>query len=170
MKYKIGDIVYWVESSSNMEKTIPCPICFGKRFVIIILGDDTQEKIECGYCSHGIERATGYIKTWLPCAMVKSDRITGVSSRYGIKYELSNRQIEEQDIFDNEKDAEIEKEIRYKQEVERSQLWFKESFVSAKKSQVWSVGYHKNEIKRNQRTIEWHQERIGMIKVKSDEK
>ena len=168
MKYSVGDEVYWVESSSNYSKSVPCPMCFGKRFVTIILGNEESERIECGYCQKGYDRASGIATVWKPDAVVHKKEISGVSTKNGIRYELGYRSIEEHEIFTNEDDANIEREKRYKLEVERSDRWFKDNFVNAKKNQVWSTGYHRRCIKDAKKTISWHEARLCMIKDKVD--
>jgi hypothetical protein len=37
--FKIGDTV-WVPDCGNRQKQIPCPVCFGKLRVTIILGNE----------------------------------------------------------------------------------------------------------------------------------
>lgn len=171
MKYKLGDMVYWVESSAHYQKQIPCPMCFGKRFVTIILGDDSQERIECGFCQRGLESPSGTATTWEPSAHILSGTITGVSSRDGLKYEVGfgYRSIYECELFPDEQSAESLRLVKFEEEKARADFWFMESFVTAKKKQVWSAGYHRECIKREKRTIEWHELRLGMIKESKNE-
>lgn len=166
MKYSVGDEVYWVESSSNYQKSVPCPMCFGQRFVTIILGNDESEKIECGYCQKGYDRASGIATVWQPDAVVHKGTISGVTTRNGIKYEIGYKSIDEHELFNKKDDAEIEREKRYRAEVERSEKWFLDNFIQAKKKQIWSVGYHRRSIKDAEKTIAWHKSRLGMIKDK----
>jgi len=66
MKFSLGETIYWVESSCNYQKAVPCPMCFGKRLVTIILGDESQTKIACGFCERGHEGSTGIATVWEP--------------------------------------------------------------------------------------------------------
>lgn len=168
MKYNLGDTVYWVESSAYYQKQIPCPMCFGKCYVTIILGDDSQEKIECGFCQRGCDRPSGYATTWEPFAKVCSGVITGLSTKDGNRYEVGYRTINEHEIY-TEAEAQLVCQTKLKEETERAAFWFGESFVTAKKKQVWSAGYHRECIKREKRTIEWHELRLGMIKESKNE-
>lgn len=166
MKYNIGDKVYWVYSESRYSKKIPCPMCFGNRMVTIILGDDSQIKSECGYCGRGDNGPSGTATTWEPIAIVKSGVITGVTTRSGIRYEVGFESLEEHELFSSELEAKKVREVKYKKEVERSERWFRDNFKRAKESQIWSTGYHRNCIKDNKKSIEWHQLRLAMIKEK----
>lgn len=162
----IGDTIYWIESSTHFGKSIPCPMCFGKGLVTIILGDDSQEKIECGMCSHGIERPSGQARTWEASAFIKSGKISGVSTRDGLKYEVGHTSVYAHDCFDSEADAIPRRDAELVEVQKRREAWFRESFVNCKKKQVWSAGYHRGCIESAKRTIEWHEARLGMIAEK----
>jgi len=166
MKHNIGDFIYWVYSSTNYQKEIPCPMCFGKLFVTIILGDNSESKIECGYCQKGYERASGIATVWEAVALVKSGEISGVSTRNGTKYEVGYETLMSTEIFTSKKEAEAHRKVRYEEEILRANKWFKDNFVNAKKSQTWSTGYHRNCIKSAEKTISWHKDRLCMIKEK----
>ena len=162
----LGDKIYWVESHTHYGKTIPCPMCFGKRFVTIILGDESHTKSECGMCSHGLEYATGYAKTWDAIALIESGIITGMSTREGLKYEVDHRSVYAHECFDSEDAAIPTRETKLKEAEERRDTWFKDSFIQCKKKQLWSTGYHRECIKSAERNIEWHMLRLAMIAAK----
>lgn len=168
MKFNMGETIYWVESSCNYQKRVPCPMCFGKLFVTIILGDDSQTKVVCGMCERGWEGATGTATVWEPNARVESGVISGISTKYGIIYEVDSYTVEESKAFKTLEFAEMEKERRYEAEVDRSKHWFKDSFVNCSRKQVWSAGYHRNSIASLERNIEWHKLRLGLIKTGSE--
>lgn len=166
MTHNIGDTIYWVRSSTNYGKTIPCTVCFGKKVVTIILGNGEHETSECGFCSHGFEYATGYCNTWVPHAEVRQGVITGISTRDGVKYECDWESLRLHEVFLTKEEAEISCAEKLKEETERAEKWFKDSYVQATKKQLWSHGYHKGCIERAERSIEWHKLRLGMIKNK----
>lgn len=162
----IGETVFWVESYAHYGKSILCPMCFGKRFVTIILGNGTHTESECGSCGHGLDRATGQSKTWEPSAVIYSGQITGISTREGAKYEVGHKNVFQHECFDSEAEAIPTRDRKLKEEQDRAAQWFKDQFVNAKKSQIWSAGYHRECIKSAERTIEWHKGRLNMIKEK----
>lgn len=166
MRFKLGDTVFYVESSTRHQKRIPCPMCFGKKYVQIILGDDSKESIECGYCAHGFERPSGTAITWEPEAVVYKGEISGISTRDSVRYEIGYRTLSGSDIFETEEAANMERDRRFKEETERAALWFRDSFITAKKTQIWSAGYHRRCIKDLERSIGWHKLRLGMIEDK----
>jgi len=65
-KYNIGDKV-WRATSGTEEKKVLCPECFGKTFLTVILGDNSQVKIWCVSCTVRSEYSyedisTGYVR------------------------------------------------------------------------------------------------------------
>lgn len=170
-KYNLGDFVYYVYSSIHMETTIDCPICFGKGSVVIILGNGEHQNTECDYCGHGLDRATGKVKTWEPKAEIKSGIIIGISTKNHIPiYDVGCSFFEEQELFSSEEEANPKLKEELKSVQERAKKWFIDSFRLATKKQTWSVGYHKRCIKDAKRTIDWHNERLRMIKGQDDER
>jgi hypothetical protein len=163
----IGDKVYWVESHTHYGKTIPCPMCFGKRYVTIILGDGSETSSECGMCSHGLDRATGQSKTWDATAIIHSGVISGISTREGCKYEVGYSSVYQHECFDSEEEARPTRDRKQKEAEELLDKWFKDSFIQCKKSQIWNAGYHRGQIKYHEQQIEWHKMRLGMCKENS---
>ena len=167
-KYQIGDYVYFVTSSCNYSKQINCPMCDGKCFVTIILGNGEHQEIQCGYCQRGIDPPSGKATTWGPESKIQSGSVSGIEQGYDhFRYKVNYHSLEEHELFDNEDDAKPIRDEKLKQEIERSKLWFRDNFINAKKKQVWSAGYHKKCIEDAERTIDWHKMRLCMIKDKS---
>lgn len=167
MKHNLGDTVFWVESSCNYGKSIPCPMCFGKQYVTIILGDESKTEIECGFCSHGIDRPSGYTKTWEPGAIIKSGKITGFTTRDYVRYEVDNKTLTEGEVLTSQDQANAVYLVELEKAKEQAKRNFEEKFVYCKKNQIWQAGYHRQCIERAERTIEWHKYRLGLIKEKS---
>ena len=59
-KYKIGQPV-WVARTTRVANKVLCPVCFGKKVVVLILGDDSQVELECDNCSKGFMPPTGHV-------------------------------------------------------------------------------------------------------------
>lgn len=165
-KYNLGDTVYWIYSSNHYSKKIPCPMCFGKKKVEVILGDNSTIKSECGYCRHGVDFATGTATTWGPHAEIKSGKITGINMSEGWKYSVGYSSLYDYELFATEEEAAGPLAERWVEVKKQAEAFFKESFVNATEKQIWSAGYHRQCIERAKQTIEWHEARLGMIKDK----
>jgi hypothetical protein len=168
-KFKFGDIVYWVESSCNYCAKIPCPMCFGKLKVEIILGNGDREFIECGFCSHGYKGASGAADNWEPMSKIKSGPIVGIRNQSGgWAYDASiQSNLNENELFTSEAEAEPLQKIKLAEEISRKELWYRDNFIQAKKNQVWSAAYHRRSINDLLRSIEWHKMRLCLLKEMS---
>ena len=166
-KFNIGDMVFVVESSCHYGVKIPCRMCFGKRRVTVILGNDEQVVTECGYCQAGIDPPTGYSTTWEPRATVSAEKVLGIRrSDDGWRYEVGYQSVLEDQIFLTREEAEPVAAEKLKIETERKALLERDHFITATKKQVWSAGYHLNRIKDHERQIGWHKMRLCMIEEK----
>jgi len=58
--FKIGDVVYFA-SAGQRQVDIPCPVCFGKREVTLILGNGDSVELPCDYCGKGYDGPRGYV-------------------------------------------------------------------------------------------------------------
>jgi hypothetical protein len=158
----IGDTIYWVEANANYGKQIPCPMCFGKRFVTVILGDDSRVESECGMCQHGRDRPSGITTTYEPTAVVHKERISGISTKDGVKYEVGWRSLYAHEIYDSEEIAEEVRKAKFIEVTEQAEKWRKDNFVTCTKKQIWSTGYHRSCIERLENNIEWHKMRLNL--------
>ena len=164
-KFNIGDEVFFVRSSCSYGTKVPCTICFGKRKVTVILGNDEHIESECGYCSPGMEPPSGYSTTWMPHASVEAGAITGVRRDYGgWKYDVGGYTVCQYELFTTREEATPVMEAKLNEETEREQAYERDHFVNATKKQIWSTGYHRGQIASHERSINWHKMRLCMIK------
>lgn len=166
-KFDIDDYLYWVESSSNYGKLVPCEMCFGKLQITITLGNGEKINSQCGYCSHGYDEPSGQMKIWEPTAVIHGGIVSGLSKENdGWTYTVGHRSLGEHELYKNKEDAEPRRQKKAEEEIQRSDKFFEDDFVRTKKKQIWSIGYHREQIKSHRRSIEWHDLRLGMIKGK----
>ena len=165
-KFNIGDTVYFVVGDINRSKRIPCPICYGKLQVTIILGNGESSLSRCGCCCQGYEGPTGFSTVYEPRTEIQESRIRGVAEGHGTSWEYQTHSgtKKEYELWATREDAKEEYEAVKADTDARAKKWFEASFVDAKKGQLWSTGYHKKEIKYHERKIEWHEMHLGKIK------
>lgn len=167
-KFKVGDKV-WVANAKHKSIWKQCPVCFGKKVVTIILGDDTYVETPCEYCEKGVESSTGVIETveWIEEAFQTIiSEIDIKQTEDIIEYEyfrfisLDCRQNITGQIFLTQEEALVrakEMTTKYnKKEFERL-LRPKEY-----KSYTWHVGYHLRNAKQHHKDAEYH-ERMAKI-------
>lgn len=169
-KFNLGDAVFYVDASCNYGTKVPCPICFGKLRVAVILGNDERVYTECGHCAPGMERPSGVATTWGVHAAIVEGTITGIRQDYGSwKYEVSGRNVDGHEIFRTREEAEPVREAKLKEVTEQKRNWERDSFVTATKKQLWSAGYHRSQIRYHERHIDWHKARLCMISEKASD-
>lgn len=169
-EYKIGDKVWWAHCGTR-EVQHACPICFGKKKVTLILGDDSEVECECDFCGKGYQHAIGYVIEHDWVAEPKQITIDGISiDHYGdkrtIRYSYLNYCLYDEDVFDTEEEAKIQCDKKTTEHNENVRKNLYSRAQSSHKSYSWSVGYSKREIKEAQRRIEWHQAKIKEIEPK----
>ncbi len=167
-KFNHGDVVFHVESSCHYGTKVPCTVCFGKRKVTVILGNEERVDTECGHCAPGIERPSGLSTTWGPSASIVEGTITGIRNDYGSwKYEVGGgRNLSEYELFSSREEAEPLRVAKLEEVTEQKQTYDRDHFVTATKKQSWSAGYHRMQIESHERQINWHKMRLCMIKEK----
>ncbi len=160
--YTIGETVFIGLATPYGQEQVPCPICFGKGAVTLILGNGEHQPVECEFCRCGLERATGLVLRYAPRSEVKRGAVTGLNERYGEwKVEVDGWMQDVDHIFRDPKSAEICR-IRLHAEAEKqAQQNFESQFKGAKKKTTWNAGYHRKEIQELERKLEWHRARLA---------
>lgn len=60
-KYKIGDVV-WAAFAERRDITETCPVCYGKKSVTLILGNEDSVILPCDYCGKGFGYPKGTVQ------------------------------------------------------------------------------------------------------------
>lgn len=160
-EFNVGDVIYHASYERTAIKE-PCPICFGKLNVVLILGDNSRVELPCDYCNRGLFNPHGYIDT-----IVMLDKVTQYTITKKLKSEMlfitdkveyfsDNIFLAVDRIFDNKKDAEIccNEIIRLATAEEQQRIEYVKSNI--KKTFSWNAGYHLREIKKLEKDIEQH--------------
>jgi len=169
--YSVGDKVWWARCGTDRIKK-PCPICFGKRKVTLILGDESEVVLPCNYCAPGFESPTGTISEYEYIAapeQVTIDRVSSETTPGGTKYEYRHEHwlLSPDIIFDTEEAAltkceEIAEKL-HKEETTRTEYLKKDK----QKSFSWNAGYHLREAKRCRKEAERHEEKAVVCKERA---
>ena len=160
--FSIGEPVWVAVATAYKQEQVPCPICFGKGAVTLILGNGERQPVECDYCGHGYERATGLVARYGPHSEVKQGTVTGLSQRYdGWLVEVGGWTQDPDRIFRDPESAEICRVRLHAEAEQQARRSFESQFKSAKKKTTWNAGYHRKEIQELRRKLEWHEGRLG---------
>lgn len=163
-KYKLGDKV-WYAGSGTVKKSFPCPECFGKCHLIVILGDDSRVPIPCQSCNFRDESnwssydayPHGYVNYYEFEARARLVEITRVEiTDEKVEYGFDSCYSMDEDMaFDSEEDAvkkATELSIHHTEE-EKSKVYRKEKH---NRTWAWNLHYHRDCIKRAERDLAYH--------------
>ena len=167
-EFNVGDTIWWATCGTE-EVTKPCPICFGKRVVTLILGNDEQVQTHCDFCGKGFDGPLGYLQEYEWRSAVKEVRITGkqvneMDGNRDVEYRYGSYVLLPDNIFTNKEDAEARVlELIAKHEAEENdRMTYRKEHN--KKSYSWHVGYHKRRAKEARRELEYHEKKAVSLK------
>jgi hypothetical protein len=150
MKYSIGDTV-WIPVVGNHNVKTTCPVCFGKKSVVLILGDDTHIKMDCGYCGNGYDPPRGFVEEYRYEARVEFFGVTGMeiqksSDKEDVSYRgPRNMSASEDRCFSTREDAMTEAEKIAATENRAMDQRIEHIKKDKYRSFSWHVGYYKRE-------------------------
>jgi len=167
--YNIGDLV-WVATFESREERVACPVCYGNKEVIVILGNGDQVVVVCDYCCKGFEGPQGYVKEYRYAPRTEQVKVTKCSvetTLEGIKteYRFNNgRLYQEEDLFDTQEEAAQAAEIKA---VELEQREMNKVKYKNEKSYSWNAGYHMRAATQARKDAEHHEQRAKLCKERS---
>lgn len=172
---KVGDRV-WVASYTHGAVRVVCPICFGKRRVTLIRGDDSVVELLCGFCGIGEPGPTGYVTEHEYSAMAYQVAITAVATRVEstgtkIEYHVGTdgcyTTYHPENCFATEAEAlERGKELG---EIAQGKAETHAGYgkADAEKSYAWNAGYHLREAKKARERVAYHEKMAVVCKGKT---
>ena len=171
-RFNIGDVAY-VARHGNMRVKEPCPVCFGKLAVIVVLGNGDNVETPCDYCGKGYDGPKGYVMEYVEQGDVVVHVVSGRECSEDTQGEHWRYRTAEGYCFDEDaaftsreeaeaKAAELAAE--HKRECETRASYLKHANY---RSYSWNVGYHMSEAKRRRKQIEYHEHKAKLCKAKT---
>jgi hypothetical protein len=174
--YRPGDTIWHASFNPHRDKRVPCPVCYGKGSVVLILGNNDQVTIECDYCGKGSQTGPrGYDTVYEATAIAVERRITEVRVKVTTEgekreYLSANWALAPEDIFTTEAEALARAQEKAAaaeaEEVRRGGV----SWEYDAKSYAWKAGYHLRQIERSRRDMAYAERMISVCKAKATPK
>lgn len=171
-EFKRGDTVY-VATYGNEEVHVPCPVCFGKRAVQVVLGDDSVVETPCEYCGRGYDGPRGWVTEYHRVAKAEHVVIEGVVVDDGlvrkVEYKTwitpnSWRCLAPENVFADAASA-MARAAVIKAEADEYNAKCSDSAGKSTVSKIsWSIGYHMSQAKEHRRQAEYHEARAVVLK------
>jgi len=170
--FNAGDRVWHAECGiKQVEKN--CPVCYGKREVTLILGNDDRVVMPCNYCAPGYESPRGYITEYEYRAEPQQITITEVEVTQTTtgekrKYRSKCYGYDNEDLFATYDEA-LERCRKVKDEREKEQTTQAKYLKKSKTaSYSWNAGYHLKEARRIEKTVAYHKKMAVLCKAKAN--
>ena len=165
MTLAIGQQVFAAVQNSYRETFVTCTDCFGQRALTVILGDGSQVSIACQGCDHGSLGSTGQMRVHGYEAHVQSGVITAIEvAGERLRYSMNGWRTD--DVFATTEEAQARvDEMRAAHEAEEAAKPAQK--VKPSRNWAWHVTYHRGEIKRQERSIEYHKAALAVAKQKT---
>jgi len=172
MRFEVGQQIWIGDFSPLAPLHEVCPDCGGTGRLRVTFHDETQVSIECRNCAAGYDPPTGRIVVYCNRAAAKKSIITGLEV-HGDKVRWhvdacagSYRIVDDEDAFETEADALAwaEKRAATYEAEQRDKISRKEKDTH---TWAWNASYHRNNIKRAQKDIDYHTAKLNVAKVKA---
>lgn len=171
----LGDSLWLASFERHAAKTIPCRVCFGKKAVTLILGNDDQVLLPCDYCGKGYNAPTGTEVVYeqvccsVPFVVGRIEEIATFESTEHRYTSTDGRRAEEPRLFATKELADacarsLAEEYAIAEEARAEIIKH-----NVQKSFAWNAGYHMREAKDHERSAEYHRGRAVLCKVRSKE-
>jgi len=163
-KFNIGDKV-WYARNENVAERIICDCCQGKRYLMVIMGDESRVTIECTGCQSGYDPPKGY--------NIVYNQIQRSVETTIYRIEINENEIEYYTragcgvgrVFSTKREADKKaKELGekyYKEQIDR----LEKRKENEKRSWAWNATYHKQQIKKAQKDLEYHTKKLHFAKI-----
>ncbi len=161
---QIGAKVFAPRAWSYGDNRVPCPVCYGKLFVILELGNGERVTVECDGCGKGFEGAQGTVNE--PCAGSRVDAVTVTGFRLiGDQWRILAGDHGEirwgVEAFATLDEAEVERERLFAEEVKTAADRAYSMAQHKRKSVTWHVRYHRDCLARAERDMAYHTQKLS---------
>lgn len=168
MKYELGQEVWWARFDAT-ESSVLCPDCFGKRHITCIMGDGTEVAVDCENCKVGFEEfSRGRIKIYDRAPRAEKTTIVGMDASYEkVEYKVPNSYRVHEDRLWETEEAALEMAQILADDASSEELARIANKENNTKSWAWNATYHRKQIKRAQRDIDYHTKKLDVAREKA---
>ena len=169
-EYKVGDKV-WYATFDQREERVPCPVCYGNKKVVVVLGNGEEVQVDCRYCEVGFEGSKGWVKeyTKLPRAeyrMIHKITIEEDMGKRVFEFQSDHYLLKPDQMFETEEEA-MEYAVVMAEKENRASV--NKPKYKDEKTYAWNAGYHMKQAERNRKEAVYHEEKAKICKSKAKE-
>ena len=161
-KFKLGDKVFMVQSGWT-SFDVTCPDCFGKRAMIVILGDGTEVGIDCQCCGRGYDGPAGKVTRHQPNSRIEIGYVKGIEiGEKGVEYKTDPYHSSGTTVHATREEAEVELAAVNKKLVEEDEQQFCRKKDKKDHSWGFNASYHRREAKDAKQKYEYHMAKLSV--------
>ena len=170
--FKIGDTV-WTCSLKEHKNRIPCPVCFTKKKVTLVLGDDTEVQLDCRWCQSGFDPPAGYIEDgYLLGKDVVQRIITGIDQRSKnddtrITYWFSGQGFGAERVAETREEAMQKATSEAEKYTTNNRVGRENRKHKEYESYSWNAGYYMRQAKRGLKDYEHYLDKARVMESKA---
>lgn len=172
--FNIGEKVWIADYQEHKQLWMQCPDCAGNKYHTITLGCGDVYTIDCQNCALGFEPPSGRVSYWSSNASALRGEIVGLEKtggEYEYKVEARGTVFYCKEVFSEEADAVkyAEEKLAARIQEQKDRIFKKEKDT---RSWAWNATYHKKCIKRAEKDLEYHTQKLNAAKahVKEEKK
>jgi hypothetical protein len=168
--FQLGDWAYRA-TLQHSQVEVTCPDCFGRRALVVILGDDSRVTIDCSTCAAGYEPPRGFIRNDATSADAEYVQITKIEmeTNNGVPVTLYSGvgfyRIAEDDLYTDVDKAQARAETlaleRQQEQSERAKRKEKDT-----RTWAWHVTYHRRCVKQAEKDLAYHTSKLAVALLK----
>jgi hypothetical protein len=171
--FNIGDTAF-VPKYGQTQTYITCPDCLGKKYLTVILGDESKVTIDCDCCREQFE-PKGMIRIYKWQSGVEQITIDGVETqqvgdklktRYRVGTHCCYHSYEEDEVFATAEEAQAlsdirtaEHEVDEQNQIENKKRWAHKSWAS-------HVTYYRSALKHVEEEVERYKKLLSVAESK----
>lgn len=161
---EIGQTMYEVRVWSYGKKRVPCPVCYGKLFAVLELGNGERVPVECDACDLGYDGPRGWINEHAAGSSVTPFVVFGIL-QHGDEWKAldasGSGRVVGVEVFATVTEAEAQRAALYAEEVKESDKRNIQSRDHLRKKPTWLVRYHREQIRLAERQLKYSTQKLS---------
>ena len=172
-RFKVGDTVWFAKCNWESVQKI-CPICFGKKVVTLILGNEDHVILPCRGCAPGFESPKGYITEYEYVVGPEIVVISGMTVEMNydkevVSYRSCHGLYNDKDLYVTEEEARVRANEK-KAQLDIDQTTRAEYIKKdVQKGFSWNAHYHMGHAKKDRESALRHDEQAKLCKERIKE-
>jgi len=161
--FEIGH-TYFLPHHNPTQVSVPCPVCYGNKKVIVILGNGEHVYVECEGCGIGFEGPRGYVMEYRYDPFVSEFTVKEIHSMYSGEWTLKSTTGQTANwtqLYTDYNAAMAEAEKTMKECIDRNMRDSIGRTKHQREQKCWTIAYHEKCIKDWEKKIEWHRSKVS---------